>query len=212
MKCVGVLALQGAYAEHFKIIQQCVEVYKYDIEITTVKNESELARCNALIIPGGESTSISLISQRTGIFQALVNFVHDPSKSVWGTCAGLIFLAKNVKNTPELVSTLDVLNVKVVRNAFGRQAQSFIKSCDFSSFIPNCTDFSAVFIRAPIIESILNLESENEDNNIKVLYKLDNGSIVAVSQGNRILATSFHPELAEGDIRFHNWFLTEYVL
>lgn len=212
MKCVGVLALQGAYAEHFKIIQQCVEVYKYDIEITTVKNESELARCDVLIIPGGESTSISLISQRTGIFQALVNFVNDPSKSVWGTCAGLIFLAKNVKNTPELVTTLDVLNVKVVRNAFGRQAQSFIKSCDFSSFIPNCTDFSAVFIRAPIIESILNLESENEDNNIRVLYKLDNGSIVAVSQGNRILATSFHPELAEGDIRFHNWFLTEYVL
>lgn len=96
--------------------------------------------------------------------------------------------------------------MRVRRNAFGRQAQSFIQSCNFSQFIPGCHDFPAVFIRAPVIEKILDEEA------VKPLFTLDDGFIVAAAQGNNILATSFHPELAENDSRFHDWFLQQFVL
>lgn len=207
MKTIGVLALQGAFIEHVDYLNQCIQKHDHNAEVVVVKTPEELIKCDSLVIPGGESTSMSLIAQRTGLFPHLHEFVHNPTKSIWGTCAGLIFLSQQLGNEAELVKTLDLLSVRVQRNAFGRQAQSFTKPCDFSGFIPECADFPTVFIRAPVIQQILDKEK------VEVLYSLQNKDqelIVAVRQGN-ILATSFHPELAD-DIRFHDWFIREFVI
>lgn len=206
MKCIGVLALQGAFLEHIQHLERCILDHKYDLRIITVKTPVELAQCDALIIPGGESTSMSLIAQRTGMYTPLCEFVHNPDKVIWGTCAGLIYISQELANERELVKPLNLLRVKVKRNAFGRQAQSFTQLSDFSTFIPGCTNFPTIFIRAPVIEKIL------DSNAVKPLYTLDNGLVVAAIQNENILATSFHPELADDDNRFHDWFIKRFVL
>ncbi|CEP60933.1 putative pyridoxal 5'-phosphate synthase LALA0_S02e02982g [Lachancea lanzarotensis] len=214
-KTVGVLALQGAFKEHAELVVACVRENRYPITVCEVRTSEELNRCDALIIPGGESTAMSLIAQRCGLFEPLQRFVQNPSKAVWGTCAGLIFLAREITNDAKLVTPLQALDVAVQRNAFGRQAQSFVAQCDFTSFMtPNASmrnsgqPFSTVFIRAPVIDRILNAES------VQILYEIDTPAghnlVVAVRQKN-ILGTSFHPELAD-DNRFHDWFLREFVL
>ncbi|CAI6596312.1 CBM_HP2_G0036390.mRNA.1.CDS.1 [Saccharomyces cerevisiae] len=144
---------------------------------------------------------MSLIAEKNRILRRSLRIRTQPrARLTWGTCA------------EKLVKTLNLLKVKVKRNAFGRQAQSSTRICDFSNFIPHCNDFPATFIRAPVIEEVLDPE------HVQVLYKLDgkdNGGqelIVAAKQKNNILATSFHPELAENDIRFHDWFIREFVL
>ncbi|EDO15505.1 hypothetical protein Kpol_467p17 [Vanderwaltozyma polyspora DSM 70294] len=234
MTYIGVLALQGAFIEHIERLQECIKEYDNydldeDINIISVRTPEELEKCKALIIPGGESTSMSLIAQRTGFLPFLRDFVNDSSKAIWGTCAGLIFLSETVQgdgggsggspltafdptSRSNLVEPLNLVKVRVKRNAFGRQAQSFTKICDFSSFIPNCTDFPATFIRAPVIEEIIDADR------VKTLYTLPNPSsatgelIVAAKQDDNVLVTAFHPELAENDIRFHDYFIREYVL
>ncbi|KAK6202635.1 SNO glutamine amidotransferase family-domain-containing protein [Scheffersomyces amazonensis] len=235
---LGVLALQGAFKEHLEYFQKVIEgnpeqYSKYNFKFIEVRTPEELEQCDSLVIPGGESTSISLIAERTQMLQPLLDFVKDESKSVWGTCAGLIFLSKQLKNGKVGQKLLGALNVQVVRNAFGRQVNSFESHLDFSSFIKDCHDFPAVFIRAPVIDEILDQDninnsindptitkSSNNYNNkspVKVLYSLDNFDnnnnhlIVAVRQGRK-LGTSFHPELATKDYRFHKWFIDEFVL
>ena len=213
---IGVLALQGAFIEHVQHVEKCIvknkDQYKEKLSVITVRDDNQLTKCDALIIPGGESTTMSLIAQRTGFYDDLHAFVHDPRKVIWGTCAGLIYLSQQLSNEAELLKTLDLLKVSVMRNAFGRQAQSSTRICDFSSFIPYCDDFPAIFIRAPVIEEVLDSEE------VQILYKLDgkdnNGQelIVAAKQNDNILVTSFHPELAENDVRFHDWFIREFVL
>ncbi|AJS65451.1 Sno1p [Saccharomyces cerevisiae YJM1419] len=210
MKVIGVLALQGAFLEHTNHLKRCLAENDYGIkiEIKAVKTPEDLAQCDALIIPGGESTSMSLIAQRTGLYPCLYEFVHNPEKVVWGTCAGLIFLSAQLENESALVKTLGVLKVDVRRNAFGRQAQSFTQKCDFSNFIPGCDNFPATFIRAPVIERILDPIA------VKSLYELPvNGKdvVVAATQNHNILVTSFHPELADSDTRFHDWFIRQFV-
>lgn len=210
---IGVLALQGAFFEHIQHFKRCIDEHNYaNIDIIPVRNEIDLYKCDSLVIPGGESTSMSLIAQRTGLFEHLYNFVHDPSKTIWGTCAGLIFLSKELSSGSELVKTLKLVEIRVKRNAFGRQTHSFTKDCNFSSFIPGCSEFPAVFIRAPVIEKVL------DSKKVDILYTLaaenshDLPLIVAARQNKNILVTSFHPELADDDIRFHNWFIQEFVL
>lgn len=214
-KCIGVLALQGAFIEHVRHFQRCVDKFSdYDtaIRVITVRTTQELWRCDGLVIPGGESTAMSLIAERTKLYDDLYRFVHDPSKCIWGTCAGLIFISDKLVTQGNLINTLKLLHVTVKRNAFGRQAQSFIQECDFSNFIDNCNDFPATFIRAPVIDEIL------DPKNIEILYRLDkpdspqDGLIVAVKQNDNVLATSFHPELAENDLRFHDYFIREFIL
>lgn len=215
-KCIGILALQGAFIEHIQQFQQCIDkfsnIYNKAIRVIEVKTPQELWQCDGLVIPGGESTAMSLIAERTNLYDDLYRFVHDPNKCIWGTCAGLIFISDKLITQGNLINTLKLLHVTVKRNAFGRQAQSFIQECDFSNFIDNCNDFPATFIRAPVIDEILDTE------NVKILYKLnkpnspEDGLIVAVKQNDNILATSFHPELAENDLRFHNYFITEFIL
>ncbi|SCU94694.1 LADA_0G10396g1_1 [Lachancea dasiensis] len=213
-KVVGVLALQGAFKEHAELVETCVHEHGYPITVCEVKTREELERCDALIIPGGESTAISLIAQRCGLFEHLQKFVQDPAKAVWGTCAGLIFLAREITSDEKLIRPLGVLHVAVQRNAFGRQSHSFVAQCNFSSFMtPNkhtskTGPFSTVFIRAPVIDRVLDPEK------VQVLYEIDTPAgdnlVVAVRQSN-ILGTSFHPELAD-DHRFHDWFLRDFVI
>lgn len=229
---VGVLALQGAFIEHIDYFEDVVKNKSYanhQFEFIEVRTSEQLKRCDGLVIPGGESTSISLIAERTNLLNHLYLFIADETKVVWGTCAGLIFLSREVLGGKPDQKLLGGLNIRCIRNAFGRQIDSFMKPLDFSSFIPGMNEFPAVFIRAPVVDRITDNEpdysisikddsqsliiSDNQYQNkfsVEILHQLHNGDIVAVRQGNK-LGTSFHPELGD-DNRFHKWFLDEFVL
>ena len=218
MKTVGVLALQGAFIEHITHLQRADPL----IKCIEVRTPEELDTCDALVIPGGESTLISLIAERTGLLEPLKTYIRSENP-VWGTCAGLIFLAKRVTNGRPGQKLLGGMDITVQRNAFGRQLDSFEQELDFSSFINNLHAFPAVFIRAPVVQTVLSnsesvasgqaiiMSDNNYTNpaNVEILHQLENGFIVAVRQGTK-LGTSFHPELAE-DSLFHKWFLDEFV-
>lgn len=227
---VGVLALQGAFIEHIDLFKIATATgYNHVFNFIEVRTEDQLKRCHALVIPGGESTAMSLVAQRTGLLNPLIQFVNS-GKPIWGTCAGLIFLAREVVNGKKEQQILGGLDIQVKRNAFGRQVDSFEKNLDFSSFIEGATEFPTVFIRAPVITKTslakhsgpcigesengeLIIYSQNEHYNaggVEILHQLPNGFIVAVRQNN-VLGTSFHPELTT-DVRFHKWFIDEFVL
>jgi 5'-phosphate synthase pdxT subunit len=159
---VGVLALQGAFVEHISLLQhaatadlaaQYPDIY---FEFVTVRTPTELELCHALILPGGESTSISLIAERTGLLNPLREFVKVQRRPVWGTCAGLILLAETADKTKstgqELIGGLDV---RVHRNYFGRQVESFEAELDLPFLGPDKCRFHSVFIRAPVVEKVL---------------------------------------------------------
>ncbi|KAM9919401.1 hypothetical protein OXX80_012713 [Metschnikowia pulcherrima] len=232
---VGVLALQGAFAEHLEYLTEASRLPQLTnaaFSFIPVRTPVQLSRCDALVVPGGESTSMSLIAERTGMFDPLVEFARQ--KPVWGTCAGLIFLASEICNARPHQKALGAMSIRVTRNAFGRQLDSFGEPRDFSDFAPGLADFRTVFIRAPVVSGVTNSSQgmdavgpevqpgaplqdgvtisaacENKDA-VNILHTLENGLVVAVRQGNK-LGTSFHPELS-GDCRFHAWFLQEFVV
>ncbi|ODQ79860.1 hypothetical protein BABINDRAFT_161538 [Babjeviella inositovora NRRL Y-12698] len=228
---IGVLALQGAFVEHIRHLANAIkngQYEEYHFSFPQVKTPEELATCDALIIPGGESTAMSLIAERTGMLSPLMDFINL-EKPVWGTCAGLIFLAKQCVNGKEGQHFLGGMDIEVTRNAFGRQMDSFIADLDFSDFIDGVNMFPTTFIRAPVVSKLLDppgaihkrdteasiIYSKNtycNPHKVQVLKLLEdrNGFIVAVRQGNK-LGTSFHPELS-ADSRFHKWFVDEFVL
>lgn len=182
---IGVLALQGAFIEHSKILQ------KLGVEVVEVRLPEQLAGLNGLIIPGGESTTIGKLAVMYDLMEPLREFAI--AKPVWGTCAGMIFMAKDIGLDQPLLGVMDIV---VERNAFGRQVDSFIAPLS----VPTMTEpFPAVFIRAP------RLVSANEAKGANILVQLDDGTAVAAQQGHW-LATSFHPELTN-DRRFHQYFL-----
>lgn len=163
-----------------------------------------------------------MIAERTDMLEPLYAYVRS-DKPIWGTCAGLIFLSKEIINGRPGQHILGGMSIQVKRNAFGRQLDSFNTPLDFSSFIPGCTNFPTTFIRAPVITKILIEDSPSGDLNIirskndyvnthpvEILHKLENGFLVAVKQGNK-LGTSFHPELSD-DISFHKWFLHHFII
>ncbi|RKF61519.1 putative pyridoxal 5'-phosphate synthase subunit PDX2 [Erysiphe neolycopersici] len=171
---IGVLALQGAFREHLMVLRQAAGklATKRDWSFIEVRAASELESCDALIIPGGESTAISLIAQRTNLLEPLRKFVKVLKKPTWGTCAGMILLAEATNGSKEggqeLVGGLDIL---VNRNHFGRQTESFEAELDLSflgerddkdSSLPlkPVAPFRAMFIRAPIVEHILHPNSD----------------------------------------------------
>ncbi len=185
---IGVLALQGDFREHIHMLREL------GAEAVEVRLPEQLRDLDGLIIPGGESTTIGKIATQYGLIEPIREMVAQ-GKPVWGTCAGMIVLAKDVGMRQPLVGVMDV---KVKRNAFGRQVDSFETDLN----VPEINNgdknpFHAIFIRAPLMESV--------GNGVKVLAKLEDGSIVAARQGN-LLATSFHPELTH-DPRFHKYFL-----
>ena len=183
---IGVLASQGAFAEHIAVLRQL------GAEAVPVRVPRELEGLDGLVIPGGESTSIGKLMLGDNLADKIKNQA-DNGLPVFGTCAGMILLANDTSNSG--VPSLELLNVKVKRNAFGRQKDSFETELD----IPALGDkpFPAVFIRAPLIEQV--------NNGVEVLARLTNGTIVAVRQGS-ILASAFHPELTD-DYRLHRYFL-----
>jgi len=187
---IGVLALQGDFAEHIVMLKSL------GVDAVEVRLAEQLDNLNGLIIPGGESTTIGKLAIDFGLMEPLKKFGQQ--RAIWGTCAGAIFLSKDVSREQPLLCMMDI---KVARNAFGRQMDSFEAELDISE-LKQATGtneaFHAVFIRAPIIESV--------SGDAKILASLPDGRIVAAQQGH-FLATSFHPELT-GDSRFHQYFLS----
>lgn len=186
MTTVGVLALQGAFIEHIKTLR------RLGVEAVEVRLPEQLAALDALIIPGGESTTIGKLASTYGLLEPLRQFAAE--KPVWGTCAGMIMLARDIGRDQPL---LGVMDIAVDRNAFGRQADSFEADLPIPEIGPE--PFHAVFIRAPIVT--------RAENGVEVLARLEDGPVVAVRQG-KALATAFHPELTPDD-RLHRYFLTE---
>ncbi|MFH1445865.1 MAG: pyridoxal 5'-phosphate synthase glutaminase subunit PdxT [Chloroflexota bacterium] len=186
---IGVLALQGDFAEHLGILTQI------GVKGREIRLPEQLEGLDGLIIPGGESTAIGKIAVDFGLIEPLRQF--GLRKAIWGTCAGAILLSKDVHGKQPLLGLMDIT---VARNAFGRQVDSF--EIDLVAPFLEAQDgeakpYHAVFIRAPIIESVY--------GRAEVLLKVPDGQTVAAKQG-RLLATSFHPELTEDD-RFHRYFL-----
>ncbi len=186
---IGVLALQGDFLEHIVVLR------RLDIEAVEVRLPGHLEELDGLIIPGGESTTIGKLAAAYQLMEPLVEFGRQ--KAIWGTCAGAIFLSKDVHRQQPLLSLMDIT---VGRNAFGRQVDSFETDLDVPALRevePSGAPYHAVFIRAPLIESVR--------QPAQVLAELPDGRIVAARQG-RLLATSFHPELTQDD-RFHRYFV-----
>ena len=187
---IGVLALQGDFAEHISMLK------RINVDATEVRLPEHLKGLDGLIIPGGESTTIGKLAVAYNLMEPLKQF--GKRHAIWGTCAGAIFLSKDVSRNQPLLGLMDI---KVERNAFGRQVDSFEADLDVPE-VKQATgtneDYHAVFIRAPIIESV--------GGDAKVLASAPDGRIVAAQQGH-LLATSFHPELTN-DTRFHKYFLS----
>jgi len=183
---IGVLALQGAFIEHIEALQ------RLKVEALPVYLPKELQGLDGLIIPGGESTTISRLMVDFQLMQP-VRDLAQAGLPIWGTCAGMILLAREVSDF--WLETLGLMDIRVRRNAFGRQVGSF----ETEVRMPALGDqlFHAVFIRAPIIEKA--------DSKVEVLAKLSNGFAVAARQG-KLVAAAFHPELTD-DLRFHRYFL-----
>lgn len=187
---IGVLAIQGDFAEHIAILRYL------GVEATEVRLPEQLEGLNGLILPGGESTTIGKLATDYGLIEPLRIFGQH--HAIWGTCAGAIFISKDVSRPQPLLHLMDI---KVTRNAFGRQVDSFEADLDIPE-LKQATGidapYHALFIRAPIIESV--------HGEAKILASLADGRIVAAQQ-SRLLATSFHPELTN-DMRFHEYFLS----
>jgi pyridoxal 5'-phosphate synthase pdxT subunit len=187
---IGVLALQGDFAEHIVVLK------RLGVETVEVRLADQLDGLNGLIIPGGESTTIGKLAEDFKLMQPLRNF--GTKQAIWGTCAGAIFLSKDARRNQPL---LGIMDITVERNAFGSQVDSFEVDLDIGPLKEvTKTDYPyhAVFIRAPLIESV--------SGAAHVISKLPDGRIVAAGQG-KLLATSFHPELT-ADTRFHEYFLS----
>lgn len=168
---------------------------KMGIENVEVRLPHQLDDLDGLIVPGGESTTIGKLAAHYNLIEPLRQFGRH--KAMWGTCAGAIFMSKDVHRQQPLLHLMDII---VERNAFGRQVDSFEADLDIPVLCqvdPLEKPYHAVFIRAPLIESV--------QGTTQVLSTLEDGRIVAAQQG-RWLATSFHPELTEDD-RFHRYFL-----
>ena len=187
---VGILALQGDFEKHGDILSRLKVDYLY------IKDKQELDKTDALIIPGGESTTLSMLIDRVNLRKELIRY--SKNKSIFGTCAGMIMLSstknQDIKGS---VDTLGVMNISVSRNSWGAQINSFEKSVDLEKF--NIKSFNAIFIRAPKITKI-------EGNVGKVEYL---GEEAILIDDGRHLACSFHPEL-DNDTRVHEYFLEKF--
>lgn len=181
---IGILGFQGAVIEHQRHIE------KIGHEAIVVRYPEQLAELDGIILPGGESTTIGKLLNRTGMMEPLRERIRE-GLPVWGTCAGMILLAKELENDP--VRHLAVMDITVKRNAYGTQIDSF----DVNVEIPEVStgEIPLVFIRAPYITSV--------GEGVKVISRID-GHIVAARENN-MLVTSFHPELTDCSA-FHRYF------
>ncbi|MCZ7373066.1 MAG: pyridoxal 5'-phosphate synthase glutaminase subunit PdxT [Candidatus Methanoperedens sp.] len=191
---IGVIAIQGNVEEHVDALHRLLEQEGCEAEVVKIKHKGTVPVCDAIIIPGGESTTLGRLMEREGISTEIRKAAHS-GITVMGTCAGLVLLAKEgdeqVRKTKQPL--LGLMDIKANRNAFGRQRESFECQVDFKDIGAH---FNAVFIRAPCITEA--------GKDVEILSKCK-GSIVAARQKN-LLALAFHPELAD-DLRIHQYFL-----
>ncbi len=187
MAVIGVLALQGDFAEHIKLLETM------GVEATEVRLSDDLRKIQALVIPGGESTTIVQLMDAFGLTEEIKGLVKE-GMPTWGTCAGMIVLAREI--TEDMPKPLGLMDIRVRRNAFGRQVDSF--EADISVPVLGEETFPAVFIRAPAIEEI--------GPQVMPLSHLNEHGVIAAQQEN-MLVTAFHPELTQ-DQRFHSYFLS----
>jgi 5'-phosphate synthase pdxT subunit len=183
---VGVLALQGTFIEHIGILRQL------GVEAPPIRLPRELGTLDGLIIPGGESTTMLRLMESFGLIQPIREMARD-GLAIWGTCAGMVLLAKCISNYE--METLGLMDMKISRNAFGSQIDSF--EVDLEIPAVGEEPFHAVFIRAPIVKEA--------ESGVKILSRLPDSTIVAARQ-NCLLACAFHPEFTD-DLRFHSYFL-----
>ncbi len=189
---VGVLALQGAFREHREVLDAL------GVEVVEVRTPAELAALDALILPGGESTTMSKLLDSSGVREPLGDLLAD-GLPVFGTCAGMILLARDVVDGRPDQRSFGAIDIAVRRNAYGRQRDSFEVPLDVSGLAVDGLGggpFPGVFIRAPRIETV--------GERVEVLARHDDVPVL-VRQGAVVVA-SFHPELS-GDLRLHEWFL-----
>jgi 5'-phosphate synthase pdxT subunit len=182
---VGVFALQGDVREHLRTLSSI------NVEGVEVRNAADLASVDGLILPGGESTTISKLIDIFSLRKALSEFISS-GKPVFGTCAGMIMLANEILDAASGQRSLESMDISVRRNAFGSQLDSFESEIEFDG-----NPAKVAFIRAPIVERV--------GKGVEVLSTLPNGAVVAVRSGN-VLATAFHPELT-GDNSVHEYFV-----
>jgi 5'-phosphate synthase pdxT subunit len=181
---IGVLALQGDFKEHETVLENL------GVEVCEVRLPAHLEGLDGLILPGGESTTFAKLANRFGLIEPLRQL--SESMPMWGTCAGLVFMARNVGTDQPVLGILDIV---VERNAFGRQVDSFEEDLELSGVEGG--PFHGIFIRAPLVREV--------GPDIEILCRLNRGKIVAVRKGH-LMATSFHPELTD-DRRIHEYFL-----
>ena len=186
---VGVLALQGDVREHVSSLFAC------GVEPISVRRSSEIDAIDALVLPGGESTTIAQLAEVFGIYEQLKNRIAE-GMPVYGSCAGMILLANEILDAKVGQKTFGGLDITVRRNAFGRQVDSFESDIAFNDGSADL--IRAVFIRAPWVEKV--------GAGVEVLASVENHPVAVRSK--TVLATSFHPELT-GDHRIHRYFIEE---
>jgi pyridoxal 5'-phosphate synthase pdxT subunit len=183
---IGVLALQGAFIEHIEVL------HKLEVEAIPVRLPAALAGLDGLILPGGESTTISRLMDEYGL-TGEIRKLGEEGLPIMGTCAGMILLAARIADSD--ITPFSLIDITVRRNAFGRQQESF--EAALAVPVLGKKTFPAVFIRAPLIEKV--------NGKVEVLARLDDGTAVAARQG-KLVVSAFHPELSD-DARFHRYFL-----
>ncbi len=186
---IGILNLQGAVSEHYNITKKAIKNMGIDADVKTVRYAEDVAKCNALIISGGESTVIGKLIAGRGIDKV----IKEKNIPVFGTCAGMVLLGKKTDFDQPL---LGIMDISVKRNSYGRQKDSFETNIQIFG-----SEYPGVFIRAPSLEGY-----DKSKDDIKVLSRFE-GEIIAIQQGSNI-ALSFHPELTE-DTSIHEYFIRE---
>lgn len=194
MKRLGVLALHGDVAEHIQATLKAAVRLKLPLEVLPIRVGEDIASLDGLIIPGGESTTLHKLCEREGIFEGIKSIAN-----IFGTCAGAILLANKIYHKTPDQKTLELMDIEIDRNAYGRQTESFEKTVKTV-----LGEIQAVYIRAPKIRRV--------GENVRILAK-DDGEIIACEQKNEksyYLATCFHPEL--NSTLFHEYFLKQIYL
>jgi 5'-phosphate synthase pdxT subunit len=189
---IGVIGVQGAVSEHIDAMQKCMDINGIRGKTFLIKSKKQISNADALILPGGESTTISRFLFDSGFHNEIIKKVEENKLPIMGTCAGCVLLGKELIDNSN-VKLLKLIDMKVARNAFGRQKQSFESYISIKGFKEN---YCAVFIRAPAIKEVW--------GDCKILSEIKK-NIIMVRQDN-LIALSFHPELTD-DLRIHKYFL-----
>ncbi|KAM0278607.1 hypothetical protein ACHAQH_005081 [Verticillium albo-atrum] len=225
MPTIGVLSLQGGFQEHLTSLSRASSSQpSHPFTFLEVRTPSDLSQCAALLLPGGESTTIAHLAAESSLLTPLRDFV-SAGNPVWGTCAGAILLSQEAVATSAKKggqALIGGLSVRVHRNHFGRQIESFVADLELPFLGEGAKPFQGVFIRAPVVEEVLDPRAVETmarlpgrktragiDRVSESVGDADAGDIIAVRQGN-VFATSFHPELTD-DARVHVWWLGEVI-